>query len=200
MKRIISLLVALAVSLAVVAQSAVVVESPATDAVYRIPMEGSVAVVARELTPVNLGVAMHLNQIDFCAWEISATKSSDIVAPREGVVERVEEDSVLILHPEGLYTSLQAMGSVCVEVGDRVEKGDKIGESGRVSNGNWRVWMATYHLMKNPNYGTPARNGSYEHLIKYINPVFTTKGKCKVMFVDGGSYTVKARTWCWPWE
>jgi hypothetical protein len=34
----------------------------------------------------------------------------------------------------------------------------------------------------------------------YINPIFTTKGKCKVMLTDGNTYSVRARTWCWPWE
>lgn len=199
MKRFFALMATLVVSLSMVAQSTVV-ESPATDALYRIPMDKGVAVIAKALTPVNWGVAMHLNQVDFCAWEFSATKKSDVVAPREGVVESAGEGEVLILHPDGLYTSLQAMDGVTVKVGDSVEKGDKVGTAGHTSNGNWRVWMAVYHLKSNPNYGTPARNGGYEHLVQYVDPIFATKGKCKEMLTDGGAYTVKARTWCWPWE
>ncbi|MBO7300925.1 MAG: M23 family metallopeptidase [Tidjanibacter sp.] len=199
MKRLFVLLVALVASFSMVAENTIV-ESPATDAVYRLPMERGVAVVARALTPVNLGVSMSLNQIDFCAWELSATRTSEVVAPREGVVESVVGDEVVILHPDGLYTKLMLVEGVSVSVGDRLEKGDKVGLASASSNGSWRVWMATYYLESNPNYGTPARNGKYEHLVKYINPIFTTKSKCKVMLLDGGAYTVKARTWCWFWE
>ena len=198
MKKLFSLFAILALSLSMVAQSTVV-ESPATDAHYRIPMKkGAVAVTA--LAPVNWGVAMHLNQVGFCAWEFSATKKCDVVAPREGVVESAGEGDVLILHPDGLYTSLQAIGSVVVKAGDKVEKGDKVGTAGYTSEGVWRVWMAVYHLKSNPGYGTTARSGNYEHLVQYVDPIFVIKGKNCETLTDGGTYTVKARTWSWPWE
>ncbi len=199
MKRFFTLLVALVASFSMVAENTIV-ESPTTDAVYRLPMERGVAVVARALTPVNLGVAMRHNQRDFCAWELSATRTSEVVAPREGTVESVVGDEVVILHPDGLYTKLMLVEGVSVSVGDRLEKGDKVGTASASSSGTWKVWMATYYLEKNPDYGTPALSGKSEHLVKYVNPIFTTKNKCKVQLTDGGAYTVKARTWCWFWE
>lgn len=199
MKRLFALLVAIVASFSMMAE-VVIVESPATDAVYRLPMERGVAVVARMLTPVNLGVAMRHNQRDFCAWQLSATQKSDVVAPREGTVESAEGDEVVILHPDGLYTKLMLVEGVSVSEGDRLEKGDKVGTASASSSGTWRVWMATYYLEKNPDYGTPALSGKSEYLVRYVNPIFTTKNKCKVLLTDGGAYTVKARTWCWFWE
>ncbi len=199
MKRIITTLATIMSALSLVAQTTVV-ESPQTDVLYRLPMEGGVKITARTLTPRNLGIAMHQNLLDFCAWELLTTEATDIVAPREGVVEKVTDGSLLLLHPDGLYTLLDAMGSVTVKEGDKVAKGDKVGTAQPLDGGKWRVWVVAYYLKNNPSYGQVAQSGNYEHLYQYLNPVFSTRGKCKVQLSDGGSYTVKARTWCWPWE
>lgn len=199
MKRIITTLATLICALSLVAQTTTI-EAPQTDALYRLPMSKGAKVAARALAPTNLGVAMHQNLRDFCAWEISTTNPTDIVAPREGTVESANENSLLILHPDGIYTRLSALEGVCVAVGDKVEKGDKVGTAYHTSKGTWRVWMEVFHLKSNPTYGTEAQSGNYERLVQYINPIFSTRGKCKTQLTDGGAYTVKARTWCWPWE
>lgn len=199
MKRIITTIATLACALSLVAQTTVV-EAPQTDAIYRLPMEGGVKITAKTLTPLNLGMARMQNLVDFCAWELIATEATDVVAPRDGVVESATDGSVLILHPDGLYTQLDAMGSVAVKEGDKVTKGDKVGVAQDLDNGKWRVWVAAFHLKNNPAYGQVAQSGKSQYLYQYINPVFSTRGKCKVQLSDGGSYTVKARTWCWPWE
>jgi hypothetical protein len=60
--------------------------------------------------------------------------------------------------------------------------------------------MEVFFMRKNEAYGTVAQSGNSELLKQYINPIFTTRNKCKVLLTDGNSYTVKTRTWCWPWE
>lgn len=193
-------LAVMAYGCALMAQTTVV-ENPQTDALYRLPMESGAKVVARTLTPVNFGKAMHRNLRDFCAWEIATTKPTEVVAPREGTVESATESTVVILHPDGIYSALYNLEGVCVEVGATVAKGDRIASAAQKSGENrWRVWMEVYHLKSNPAYGTPAQSGTYEFLVQYVNPIFSTRGKCKVQLTDGGAYTVKARTWCWPWE
>ena len=199
MKRIITTIATLACALSLVAQTTVV-EAPQTDALYRLPMENGVKITALSLAPIDLGVAMHRNLRDFCAWELLATKATDVVAPREGVVEDATDSSVLILHPDGIYTHLQSMASVCVKAGDKVEKGDTVGCARKTKSGKWSLCMSVFHLKNNPTYGEVSPSGNYPHLRQFINPIFSTRGKCKVQLSDGGSYTVKARTWCWPWE
>lgn len=200
MKKLIITLATLASSLALVAQTKVV-ENPETDAVYRLPLENGSKVVATTLTPLELGLARSLNTVGFCAWELTTSTENDVVAPRAGVVEEVTESKVIIIHEDGIYSILSRLGSVCVEQGASVKRGDKVGTTSlsKITN-KWRVWIEVLHLRSNPNYGELALSGTHENLKQYINPIFTTKQKCKVQLTDGGSYTVKARTWCWPWE
>ena len=198
MKRVITTLVALVCFLALGAQTTVV-ENPQTDAVYRLPMEKGVQVVAYSLTPIQLGLGHAQGLLDFCAWEFMTTQQSAIFAPRDGVVEEASESRVLILHKDGIYTQLRGFEVVNIAAGDSVKKGDILGNATKADN-KWCVRMEVFHLKKNPNYGKVAQNGSAEHLKQYINPIFATRSKCKVLLTNGNSYTVKARTWCWPWE
>lgn len=200
MKRIILTLSTLLCALTLVGQTKIV-ENPETDAVYRLPIATGVSAVATPLTPLQLGLARSLNTVDFCAWEFTTSRESDVVAPRDGVVESITENRVLILHEDGIYTLLRAMDKVCVAEGDTVNRGDKVGVTSLGSfNNKWRVWMEVFHLRSNPNKGEIALSGSYDHLRQYINPIFTTRQKCKVQLTEGNSYTAKSRTWCWPWE
>lgn len=178
------------------AQSVVVAQAPASDALYRLPFDKGVGCVAHSLTPVRLGVAHYHHLMDFCAWEIVATEPTSVVAPREGVVEAVTDSSILIRHNEGIYTRLRGLRGISAKEGDSLEKGAEIALLGDDRG----VWMEVFYLMPNPNYGTEALNGKVENLVYYINPIFSTRGKCKVQLRDGNPYTVKARTWCWPWE
>lgn len=198
MKRVIFSLATLLVSLAVTAQTKVV-ESPETDAVYRLPMDNCAKVVATSLTPIQLGLGHAYNLLDFCAWELTTNERSAVVAPRDGIVEEATEGKVIILHEDGIYTRLRGLENVCVGKGTKVEKGDRLGSAVEFDS-KWSVRMEVFHLKENGAYGTVARNGNSNNLVQYINPIFTTRGKCKVQLISGNSYTVKARTWCWPWE
>lgn len=200
MKKLIITLAALVSSLALVAQTKVV-ENPETDAVYRLPLENGTRVVANSLSPLQVGLARSMNVVGFCAWELTTNHANKVVAPRGGVVEEVTESKVIILHEDGIYTILSHLESVCVEAGSTIDRGDQVGTTSlsKLSN-KWRVWMEVLHLRSNPNYGELALSGTHENLKQYIEPIFTTKQKCKVQLIDGNSYTVKARTWCWPWE
>lgn len=202
MKRTIILISVLACSLMLSAQSLVpqnvVEEAPQTDALYRLPFEKGVGCVAHSLTATRLDLARNHNLVNFCAWELVTVEPSAIVAPRSGAVEAVTDSGVLIRHEDGIYTRLRGITPI-VKVGDMVEKGDRIattnGEYEKVS-----VWMEVFYLTPNPDYGTDALGGKGEFLTHYVNPIFSTRGKCKVQLTDGNPYTVKARTWCWPWE
>lgn len=198
MKKIVISLSMLLCTMAMVAQTKVV-ESPETDAVYRLPMENCMKVVATELSAIQLGLGRSYNLLDFCAWELTCSEKSAVVAPRDGVVEQVTDSSVLILHEDGIYTRLRGLENICVGKGAKVERGDRLGRAIEYDS-KWSVRMEVFHLKSNGAYGTAALNGSSEHLVQYINPIFTTRGKCKVQLTSGNSYTVKARTWCWPWE
>lgn len=199
MKRVLITLSALICTLALSAQTLLVAENPQTDAVYRLPLAKGVQVVATSLTPVQLGLGRSNNLVDFCAWELTTTKSGAVFAPRAGVVEEALENRILIRHEDGIYTHLRGLESVSVAQGAKIDKGNEIGTAGK--NGNkWSVWMEVFFMRKNEAYGTVAQSGNSELLKQYINPIFTTRNKCKVLLTDGNSYTVKTRTWCWPWE
>lgn len=198
MKRVIITLTALLCTLALSAQTTVV-ESPQTDAVYRLPMEKGAEVVATSLTPVQLGLGKAQNIVDFCAWEFTTPHQTAVFAPRNGVVEEVSESRVLIRHEDGIYTRLRGFEVVNITSGQKVKKGDILGNATKEGN-KWSVRMEVFHLKKNPGYGKVTQSGSSENLNQYINPIFSTKRKCKVILTNGNSYTVKARTWCWPWE
>lgn len=186
-------------SLTMMAQT-VVVTAPQTDAVYRLPFEKGVQVTATALSPVQMGLGHALNLVDFCAWQLSTTSSAEVVAPREGIIEKAGSNSLLLRHDDGLYTSLSGLESTSVAEGKKVARGEKIGEASEW-NGKYLLRVESFYLTENPNYGTEgAVNSAAPTLRNYINPVFTTRGKCKVQLTDGGSYTVKARKWCWPWE
>lgn len=198
MKRVIITLSAILCTFALSAQTTVV-ENPQTDAVYRLPFDKGAQVVATSLTPVQLGLGHAKGLIDFCAWELTTAEQTDVFAPRDGVVEEVSESRVLILHEDGIYTLLRGFEVENIAKGEEVEKGDLLGKA-TDNEGKWSVRMEVFHLKKNPAYGEVAQSGKVEYLKQYINPIFTTRNKCKVILTDGNSYTVKARTWCWPWE
>ncbi|MBR2400839.1 MAG: M23 family metallopeptidase [Tidjanibacter sp.] len=200
MKKTLLTLATLLCSLALAAQTKVV-ENPETDAVYRLPFDKGVTLVAKSISPLQSGNARSMNLVDYCAWSLETDEYTNVCAPRDGVVESATESSVLILHPDGLYTLIERMETVGVQVGTEVKKGDVLGTPLTYFDGVREVAISAFHLKTNPNYGSNAAlNGSYEYLKQYINPIFTTRGKCKVQLTEGGSYTVKARTWCWPWE
>ena len=196
MKRIVAALVMLVCSLSVNAQSEVAT-APQTDALYRLPFDKGVKCVAHTLTPVRLGLGHRLNLVDFCAWELVASEPTSVVVPRDGVVESVTDSSVLIRHEENIYTRLGRVANILLKEGDRVAKGDVIAAPAE----DVRVCMEVFYLTPNPNYGKEGRQSAKsENLVYYINPVFSTRAKCKVQLTSGNSYTVKARTWCFPWE
>lgn len=196
MKRLTLLATIMVCSLSIFAQSEVV-SSPQTDALYRLPFDKGVECVAYSLTPVRMGLGHNHNLVNFCAWELVASEPTGVVAPRDGVVESVMERDVLIRHEEGIYTRLQGIDGIVAKEGDRVAKGDMLAAAAKEVS----VWMEVFYLTPNPNYGDEAvLSGKSPNLKHYINPVFSVRGRCKVQLTDGNPYTVKARTWCWPWE
>ena len=205
MKKIILTIVALAVALTTLSAQMTVVEAPETDAVYRIPLKKGAVVQAERLSPLACGMAQHLNLVGFYAWKFTTKVPSEVYAARDGVVVETTRDRVRILHKEGIYTDYLGITNVKVAQGEKVKAGTPIA-SARVSNPNrpdlckWSVVVMAFHFRTNPQYGEVALNGSYEYLRQFINPIFTTLGECKTHLTDGGAYTVRTRTWCWPWE
>ena len=205
MKKIILTIVALAVALTTLSAQMTVVEAPETDAVYRIPLKKGAVVQAERLSPLACGMAQHLNLVDIYAWKFTTKVPSEVYAARDGVVVETTRDRVRILHKEGIYTDYLGITNVKVAQGEKVKAGTPIA-SARVSNPNrpdlckWSVVVMAFHFRTNPQYGEVALNGSYEYLRQFINPIFTTLGECKTHLTDGGAYTVRTRTWCWPWE
>ena len=205
MKKIILTIVALAVALTTLSAQMTVVEAPETDAVYRIPLKKGAVVQAERLSPLACGMAQHLNLVDFYAWKFTTKVPSEVYVARDGVVVETTRDRVRILHKEGIYTDYLGITNVKVAQGEKVKAGTPIA-SARVSNPNrpdlckWSVVVMAFHFRTNPQYGEVALNGSYEYLRQFINPIFTTFGECKTHLTDGGAYTVRTRTWCWPWE
>ncbi len=195
MKKIVTALVMLVCSLSMSAQSEVAT-APQTDDLYRLPFDKGVECVAYSLSPVKLGLGHRHNLVDFCAWDLVASEPTAVVAPRDGVVESVTDSSVLIRHKENIYTRLGRIGTPLVMEGDRVSKGDMIAAPAEES----RVYMEVFYLTPNPNYGEATLSGKSENLVCYINPIFSTRSKCKTQLTHGNSYTVKVRTWCWFWE
>ena len=206
MKRTLLLISALVCSLLLLAQSLVpqdvAEEVPQTDVLHRLPFDKGVSCVAHSLTAVRLNLARNHNLVDFCAWELVSSEPSAVVAPRAGVVEAVTDSGVLIRHEDGLYTRLKALCDVVVVEGQSVERGDVVARSGSENGkGGCDVWMEVFYVTPNPDYGLEETlSGKSKYLTHYINPVFSSRGKCKVQLTSGNSYTVKARTWCWPWE
>ncbi len=205
MKRLFATIVATLCGLWALSAQLTVVEAPETDALYRIPLKKGAVVMAEMLSPLECGMAQHLNLVEFCAWKFSTKEPSEVYAAREGVVVETTRDRVRILHKEGIYTDYLGLTNVKVAQGQKVSARTPIG-SARMSSpnspskGRWNVVMLTFHFRSNPHYGEFALNGAYEHLRQFINPIFTTRGKCKTHLADGGAYTVRTRTWCWPWE
>ena len=205
MKRILLVIVALAAVFTTLSAQMMVVEAPETDAVYRIPLKKGVVVQAERLSPLACGMAQHLNLVDFCAWKFATKVPSEVYAARGGVVIETARDRVRILHEDGIYTDYLGVTSVKVAQGEKVKAGEPIA-SARVSNPNnpdlcrWNVVIIAFHFRTNPQYGQFALNGAYEHLMQFVDPIFTTRGECKTHLADGGAYTVRTRTWCWPWE
>lgn len=205
MKRLIATAIALMCAILTSFAQLEVVEAPQTDAVYRIPLNKGAVVMAERLSPLACGMAQHLNLVDFCAWKFSTGKPTEVYAARKGVVVETTRDKVRILHEEGIYTDYLGVTNVKVAQGEKVKAGTPIA-SARVSNPNnpelcrWSVVMLTSHYRTNPQHGQIALNGAYEYLRQFINPIFTTKSKCKTLLEEGGAYTVRTRTWCWPWE
>lgn len=196
MKRLTLLVATMVCSLTMFAQSQVA-SSPQTDALYRLPFDKGVECVAYSLTPVRMGLAHSHNMVDFCAWELVASEPTSVVAPRDGVVESVMERNVLIRHSENIYIRLSGVDGIVVREGDRVAKGDVVAAPSESVS----VRMEVFYQTPNPGYGDESvLSGKNENLVCYINPIFSTRSKCKVQLTDGNSYTTKARTWCWPWE
>ncbi len=195
MKRLMILTATMVCSFTMYAQSEMA-SSPQTDALYRLPFDKGVECVAHSLTPVRMGLGHNHNLVDFCAWELIATEATAVVAPREGVVELIDERGVLIRHEENIYTRLRGLQEVVVSIGDCVAKGDVLAN---IADGV-SVWMEVFYQTPNPDYGTEALGGKGKFLTHYINPVFSVRGRCKAQLTDGNPYTTKARTWCWPWE
>lgn len=174
----------------------VVESAPETDAVYRLPLEKGLSVVATSLSAVEYGSGQHTNQANFCAWQLTASKPSKVYAAREGKVVATTDTSVTILHPEGLISSYERVGGVCVKEGDQVDRKSVIAQT---TNKN-RVVMTLYYNTPNPQFGTESVNGAYQSIKHYVNPIFATRGKCKVQLASDQAYTVRVRNWCWPWE
>lgn len=170
--------------------------APATDAVYRLPLEKGISVVAQKLSPLEYGTPQHTNQVDFCAWQLNASEPSKVYAAREGKVSRVGEGVVEITHAEGLVSTYERLADICVVEGQEVDRKTQIATTKDKS-----VVMTLYYFTSNPAYGTEgAVNGAYEALKHYVNPIFSSRAKCKVQLTAGNAYRVKVRNWCWPWE
>lgn len=195
MKRVLLLVATMVCSLSMFAQSEVA-EAPQTDAVYRLPFDKGVECVAYSLSAVRLNLARNYNMVDFCAWELIPSEPTSVVAPREGVIEKVEGSMVLIRHPENIYTRLRGVEAPIVEEGQQVRKGDTLAP---VAEGV-ELCMEVFYQVPNPKLGTVSLGGKGKYLTYYINPIFSTRAKCKVQLTSGNSYTTKARTWCLPWE
>ncbi len=205
MKRLFATIVATLCGLWALSAQLTVVEAPETDAVYRIPLKKGVVVQAERLSPLQCGMAQHLNLVDFCTWKFTTKEPSEVYAARDGVVVETSRDKVRLLHKEGIYTDYLGISNVKVAQGEKVKAGTPIA-SARVSDSNkpdlcrWSVVVMTFHFRTNPQYGQFALNGAYEHLMQFVDPIFTIRGECKTHLTDGGAYTVRTRTWCWPWE
>lgn len=205
MKRFTATTIALICAIATLSAELTVVEAPQTDAVYRIPLKKGAVVLAQRLSPLACGMAQNLNMVEFCAWNFLASEPSEVYAAREGVVVETKRDKVRILHDDGIYTEYLGVTNVKVAQGEKVTARTPIASAILLNPNNpdkcrWSVVMLTYHFRTNPNYGEIAINGAYEYLRQFINPIFTTKGKCKTLLREDGAYTVRTRTWCWPWE
>ena len=195
MKRVVLLVAMFVCSLSMFAQSEVA-EAPQTDATYPLPFDNGVVCVAYSLSAVRLDLARNYNLVDFCAWELIPSEPTSVVAPREGVVESVEGSMVLIRHKENVYTRLRGATNPVVKAGDEVSKGDTLAPLAE----NVELWLEVFYITPNPDYGTVSLGGKGKYLTYYINPIFSTRAKCKVQLTSGNSYTTKARTWCFPWE
>lgn len=202
MKKITLIVALLSLTFATLsAQTTVLKEAPQTDSVYRLPLEKGFIVAVEDLSPLAYGIAQHFNSVDFCAWEFHSAKPSAVCAARSGKVEWADNTKVIILHDDGTYAEYTRLDNVSVATGDKVERGEEFAEASlRKLSNKWSMRMAVYYHTANPNYGADKLGGQYKTLMHYVNPIFTTKGKCKIMLTDGNSYTVRARTWCWPWE
>ncbi len=202
MKKIFMLVALLSLSLGTMsAQLTILNEAPQTDAVYRLPLDKGAIVAVNDLSPLAYGIAQHHNSADFCAWEFSTSKPSAVCAARAGEVYFAGDNRVVVLHDDGTYAEYTRLDEICVTAGDKVGRGDQLAQASlRKISGKWQVRMAVYYHIANPNYGKEVLGGQYQTVMHYINPIFSSKGKCKVMLIDGNSYTVRARTWCWPWE
>ena len=141
MKRVVLLVAMLVCSLSMFAQSEVA-EAPQTDATYRLPFDNGVVCVAYSLSAVRLDLARNYNLVDFCAWELIPTEPTSVVAPREGVVESVEGDVVLIRHRENIYTRLRGATNPVVKVGDEVRKGDTLAPKAE----GVELWLEVFYL------------------------------------------------------
>lgn len=183
------------------AQESILEQTPQTESVYRLPLEKGFIVSVDALTPLAYGIAQHFNSIDFCAWEFTSANPSAVCAARAGKVEYADDSKVIVLHNDGTYAEYSRLDQVGVTAGDSIARGEEFAQcSLRKLSGKWSVRMAVYYHTANGNYGGEGLNAQYKTMMHYIDPIFSTKGKCKVMLTDGNSYTVRARTWCWPWE
>ncbi len=205
MKRIVMTILIAVCTLSTAMAQAKVIEDPQTDATYRIPLQKGAVVMTERVSPLVCGLATQFNLVDFCAWKFTTNQPSEVYASRKGVVVEATDNSVLILHEDGLYSEYMGLGNVKVAQGESVKAGARLGAAKArhadiEGEGKWSVVMMVYHVRSNPDYGQVVLNGAYKHLRQYINPIFTTRGKCKTHLTEGNAYTVRTRTWCWPWE
>lgn len=149
-------------------------ENPDTDFVYRLPYSLGTKATAVKISPIE---AKHLppdNLVNFRAYEFRFKENTDICAARAGKVLLVDWPKVQIQHADGTIAEYNALEryTICVEVGDEVAAGDKIGESDHSLFSDYEevVTFELYHRKQNTiQEGFRARIPVLNH---YLEPLF----------------------------
>ncbi|MBO5902632.1 MAG: M23 family metallopeptidase [Tidjanibacter sp.] len=152
-------------------------ENPDTDFIYRLPYQLGTKATAVKISHIE---AKHLppdNLVNFRAYEFRFKENTDICAARSGKVLLVDWPKVQIQHSDGTVAEYNALEqhTICVAVGDEVNIGDKIGESGYSLFSEYEdvVTFELYHRQKNSiQEGFRARIPVLNH---YLEPLFKSQ-------------------------
>lgn len=151
-------------------------DTPDTGFVYQLPYSIGTKATAVKISHIE---AQHLpdNLVNFRAYEFRFKEHTDICAARSGKVILVDWPKVQIQHSDGTIAEYNALEryTICVEVGDEVRTGDKIGESGHSLFSDYEhvVTFELYHRMRNTNLN--GVRGRVQVLNHYLDPLFKSQ-------------------------
>lgn len=152
-------------------------DTPDTDYIYQLPYSVGTKATAVSISAIE---AKHLppdNLMDFRAFEFRFKKPTDVCAVRSGKVLLAEMPKVRIQHADGTVAEYAAFaeGSICVEVGDEVTTGQKIGTSGKslFSEAENVITFELYHRKSNTSQAPRLRG--YAVLNHYLDPLFRSQ-------------------------